>query len=64
MKHTLASLPLGTKIMLIVPTALLLVLLVLTTPLLGVPLVLVLLVALRPELLSPTWWKSFSADKD
>ncbi|SIN75039.1 hypothetical protein [Vannielia litorea] len=56
MRQNLANLPLATKVVLIVPAALLLVLLILTTPFLGVPLALAFVAFLQPHLLSPRWW--------
>ncbi|MBY6046080.1 hypothetical protein KUV38_00370 [Vannielia litorea] len=60
MKDKLAQLPLATKAVLITPAALLLVLLVITTPALGIPLVLALLAFACPHLFSPRWWKSLA----
>ncbi|MBS8226590.1 hypothetical protein [Vannielia litorea] len=59
MKNKIANLPLATKALLATPAALLLVMLIITTPMIGVPLAAILLLFFRPELLSLRWWKSF-----
>lgn len=64
MKQKLSDLPLATKALLATPAALLLVMLILTTPMIGVPLALILLLVFRPELLSPSWWRNLSQPED
>ncbi|QDC10973.1 hypothetical protein FHY55_17805 [Oceanicola sp. D3] len=59
MKEKLSNLPLATKALLATPAAVLLVLLILTTPAIGVPLAVILLLVFRPKLLSPRWWREF-----
>ena len=57
MKKKLAQLPLSQKVLLATPAALLMILLILSTPLIGVPLAATLLAVFRPELLRPEWWR-------
>ncbi len=64
MKQKLSQLPLATKVILATPAAVLLVMLLLTAPLIGVPLVVIVLLVLRPELLTPGWWRALSAPRD
>ena len=63
-KQKLSRLPLATKVILATPAAVLLVMLLLTAPLIGVPLVVIVLLVLRPELLNPGWWRALSAPRD